>query len=92
MDEDLYIKCDENMLIYDGTSTEDDLVDMEYITPIVKVQIHDKEPMEIFRCDTDGALVISTQASLRRHAGHKLKSPVLLKREELKLLVEGKLG
>ena len=37
----------------------------------------------IFRCDTDGELVLNTAKSLSVHAGHKVKAPVYLKWYEL---------
>lgn len=57
--------------------------------PISHLIIDGKE-VEVFRCDTDGGLVINTQnfgynsqASFRAHGGHKLKQPVILREGEI---------
>lgn len=47
--------------------------------------------MEVFRCQADGGLVTMSQASLRRHAGHSMKQPVLLTDEEMKAILAGEI-
>lgn len=49
----------------------------------------------MFRCDTDGGLVIrskdfgyDSQASYRAHGGHKLKQPVILRAGELQEIMD----
>lgn len=56
-------------------------------SPITHVIIDGKE-VEVFRCDTDGGLVIrsfeyDSQALFKAHGGHKLKQPVILKEGEM---------
>jgi len=34
-----------------------------------------RDPIEVFRCDTCGGLVVGSDNSLRCHAGHYLKQP-----------------
>lgn len=71
---------------YEGMS-EKDLLRFEQ-TPTTHLVISGKE-IEVHRCDTDGGVVLSTQASLARHPGHKIRQPVLLTREEVDMIVEG---
>lgn len=58
-------------------------------SPISHLIIDGKE-VEVFRCDTDGGIVIRSadfsydaQASFRAHGGHKLKQPVILRTGEI---------
>jgi len=39
--------------------------------------------LEVFRCATDGGIVLNTQYYLRLHAGHRLHQPVMLSVIEL---------
>jgi hypothetical protein len=44
-------------------------------------------PVEVYRCDADGGVVVPTrQSSLSAHAGHRLRQPVLLRPHEVALL------
>ena len=78
-----------NMLIWDGEATEEQLDELETCTPIVKIKLFDKEPIEIHRCEADGGLVTCSQKSLSSHSGHKLRQPVLITRKEIELLEKG---
>lgn len=60
-------------------------------TPTRFVERPGKEPLEVFRCETDGGLVTMSQDSLRRHAGHRMRQPVLLRDDERKAIEEGKI-
>lgn len=42
------------------------------------IKVGSGEFIEIDRCDTDGDLVFNTQGHLSRHAGHRLRQPVIL--------------
>jgi len=44
--------------------------------------------LEVFRCETDGGIVLPFQDSLELHAGHKLRNPVILKEGELEAIAE----
>lgn len=44
------------------------------------------ELLEVDRCGADGGLVTGSQASLSRHAGHRLNQPVLISVFELILV------
>lgn len=49
------------------------------IFPVIdKIQDGEGQWHDISRCQTDGRLAVETQAALRRHGGHKFKSPVIL--------------
>lgn len=57
--------------------------------------IIDGKEVELFRCDTDGGIVIcsrdfdyDSQASFRAHSGHKLKQPVVLKDGEMQEILD----
>jgi len=81
-----------SVLEWDGTTvTEEEWSNLELKTPIFQFKLHGGQPIEIHRCDTDGGIVTDKQESLARHAGHKVRQPVLLKRAEVLALVEGKL-
>lgn len=58
-------------------------------SPISHLIIDGKE-VEVFRCETDGGLVIrsndfcyDSQARYKEHAGHSLKQPVILRDGEI---------
>ena len=56
-------------------------------SPISHIVI-DSTEVEVFRCETDGGLVIRSKsydssALFQAHSGHKLKQPVILKDGEM---------
>lgn len=44
------------------------------------------ELLEVDRCDADGGLVSYSQRSLSRHAGHQMRSPVIISVFEMILI------
>lgn len=79
------------LLTWDGKVTDDEIFKMEYECPITHVKIFNNEPIEIHRCESDGGIVTASQGSLKQHAGHRMKQPVLLKKEELYAIIDGKI-
>ena len=60
--------------------------------PCSHLMIDDVE-VELFRCDTDGGLVISSkgydsQALLQAHGGHKMLQPVILRDGEIEEILD----
>ena len=77
-----------NLLIWDGKFTEDDETLLR-VTPFTEIKVLDNPPVQIMRCNADGAVVLDTQSSLQRHAGHRMSQPVILSKQELIDIVEG---
>jgi hypothetical protein len=77
-----------NRLIWDGKLDDND-EKLLRITPFSEIQINDQAPMQIMRCVADGGIVLDTQSSLMRHAGHRMRQPVILTKQELMDIVEG---
>jgi hypothetical protein len=59
--------------------------------PVSLVDRPGKEPLEVHRCEADGALVTKSPTSLSRHVGHRVRQPVILTEEEHRLILEGKI-
>lgn len=55
-------------------------------TPTSSVTFENGQEVQVYRCDTDGALVLPFGEHLKLHAGHRLKQPVILKKEDIEFL------
>ena len=79
-----------SVIEWDGTTvTDEEWGNLELKTPVSQFRLHGGELIEIHRCEADGAIVTNQQDSLKRHPGHRLKQPILIKREEVMALVRG---
>ena len=79
-----------NVLIWDGeTVTSSQWKQLETRTPVTHFQFVGREPFQIHRCEADGGIVTESQESLAAHPGHKIRQPVLLRKNEVEAIVEG---
>ena len=64
---------------------EDEVLRMES-TPTSHLVI-DGQEIEVHRCITDGAVVVSAKLAALSHKGHKFKQPVCLSRNEVQMII-----
>lgn len=80
-----------NALVIENDILSEEDIKTLMTTPFTDIVLLDGKQVEVFRCDTDGGLVINTQESIIKHAGHKVKSPVIITEKEYELLKEGRI-
>lgn len=56
------------------------------LSPTEKVYRPFRQPLEVYRCMTDGGLLTMSLSSISQHAGHSVKQPVLLKLHEVAMI------
>ena len=90
MTDNLEGKYGTNLLIWDGKEpSEEEWMNLELGTPITHMKIHNQPVFQVHRCDADGGIVTEHQKSIGAHLGHKIKQPVMIKRNEVMALVDG---